>query len=544
MLETLRQRWEAINPSQRKLITVLGLATALTAGGALFALKSRGAMTPLYSGLAPAETREIVTELSRQGIDYKVSGDETSVSVPTRQEPVARMKLAAAGLPRSAPEKGWEIFGDGGLAVTKPQQRALQIRALQGELARSISSLESVSKASVHISLKEDTPFIEQREPAKAAVLLHIKPGAHLGREQATSIAYLVARSVPDLETAQVTILDEKGNLLFSDNVARGSNDGDTSHEVERELERRVQSQLDQTFGLGKTIVRATVSIESERSEVTRQVYKTPEGQTAGVPAKDTTETEDYSGSGPPGGRAGGAPGTGANLMADAGRAGAGGNAGRYTRSNTTKELLYNEEKEVLVKPAGGIQRITLGIFVDDALKDSTTKIQTVAGSAAGIDTKRGDTVSVETVKFAPSPTDSFSSSSRMEMIKTVLRLILNTLALVIGLLTLRSIIAALRPAQALHGSFVADDGLAGDGDMPLLTGGSGSPRAAEPALLEDGAAVGGPLRELAAPKPELPPVPTPAEQTAEELIGRVEHSPVDDIAEVLRHWLEGGLDG
>jgi len=543
MLEALKQRWDAVAPGQRKLITVMGLATALTAAGGLASWRVRGTMTPLYAGLSPVETREIAAELSRQGFDCKVSTDETTISVPAHTEPIARMKLAAAGMPRSAPEKGWEIFGEGGLAVTKPQQRALQIRALQGELARSIASLANVKKAAVHITLREDSPFIEQREPAKAAVLVHLKPGSRLTREQATAVAYLVARSVPDLETAQVTILDEKGNLLFSDNVASEGGGGDMTRNLEREIEQRVQSQLDITFGLGKTSVRATATLQTERSEVSRTTYKQPEGAQNGLAKKESSDAEDYIGAGAA--RAGGGvPGTGANLFGEAVKGGAGGvGSGSYTRRNIQKEYGINEEKEVKVKPGGGLQRLTLGIFVDQALQGELSKIETVARNAAGLDTQRGDSISVEAVKFAPTATDTFRNTSRLEMIKAILRLVLNSLALVIGLLTLRSIVAALRPVPEMPPSFGGDGEMAlTETDLPLLTDQSleSGPPDEDARLIDTGVhaeeVTAGIRSLLAEPAPE--PV-----AVAEAVLAKVESTPADDIAAVLRHWLEAEGD-
>lgn len=607
MWQQMQQRWSELEPGKRKLIIILAGATVLTAMASFAILKSRGAMSPLYAGLPATETREIAAELSRQGIDYTTSADETSIMVPSRLEHRARMLLASAGLPRSSPEKGWEIFGEGGLAVTKPQQQAMQIRALQGELSRSIASLENVSKAAVHISLKQDSPFLAEQQPAKAAVLLHLKPGKSISREQAMAIAHLVAKSVPDLETAQITIVDEKGALLFSDNVARGNGETDFQRQVEKEIERRVQSQLDMTFGMGKAIVRCSAITKLDRSEVRKTTYTPVVGGRDGIASKEGVETEEFTGG--PGGRVGGAPGTGANIFnQNLNGQGNQQGAGNYKRSKQDREYKINEEQELLIKPGGGVQRLTLGIFVDEALKDSLPKIETVARNAAGVDEKRGDSISVESVKFLGSNVDSFNTTTRMEMIKTIARLILNGLALVIGLLTLRSIVAALKPQPVVHEVpapedleeiFAEDDapklGEETDAEMPLLTSAADEDVAAGAEVAVEGEAPaeeggggpgltskaqaggggggggltgrggsgltghGGPgLSGLTGPglsgmresrlfqaddtldpdfEPELT-GPTP-----EEMIGRVQNTQIDDITEVLRHWLEGELD-
>ncbi|MCC7493922.1 MAG: flagellar M-ring protein FliF [Fimbriimonadaceae bacterium] len=622
MWQDLQQKWAELPGGKRKAISIGLMALLLTVGASTMVVKSRGARSLLYTGLAPTETREIAAELARQGVDYTISEDEANISVPTRDEARARMRLASAGLPRSSPEKGWEIFGEGGLAVTKPQQQAMQIRALQGELARSIASLEAVSKAAVHISLKQESPFLAEEEPAKAAVLLHLKPSKTVDRDQAMAIAHLVAKSVPDLETAQITILDEKGALLFSDNVAHGGGgDSDGARKVERELERRVQSQLDMTFGLGKALVRATASFGTQRSEVRRTTYTPVAGSGQGVPAKETIETEDYSGAAAAG-RTGGVPGIGGNLFDENARlGGTTGGGGRYNKNKTDREFKVNQEEQLVVQPGGELQRVTLGIFVDESLQSALAKIETVARNAAGIDDKRGDSLSVQAVKFAGSNVDALNGTSRVEMVKTIARLILNALALIIGLLTLRSIIGALKPvpeptelapetvAELLEQRPQQALGL-GDGVPMALTGGgglgertdeSGAP-AGPPAFQSQpagggltavpagsgltsrtiadmgvpggdddeemgtftgsgggggltGRSEGGLSGRLTVPgmnsrlfeanddyglDPDI--VPTLTGPTPEEMVTRVEQTEIDDIAEVMRHWLEGEL--
>lgn len=539
MWNTVLERWQHAEPGQRKLVVTLTIALLLTAGGSTMLVKSRGAQSTLYTGLAPTETREIAAELAKQGLDFSVSEDETSITVPTRLESRARMRLASAGLPRSSPEKGWEIFGEGGLAVTKPQQQAMQIRALQGELSRSIASLDNVSKAAVHISLKQDSPFLTEQQPAKAAVLLHLKGNGALSPEQAMAIAHLVAKSVPDLETAQVTILDEKGNLLFSDNVAQ-SNDGGGAKEAERELERRVQSQLDLVFGLGKAIVRAKIETSTERSEVRRTRYEPAAGTRQGIAASESVEQEDYDGNGGARGPAG-VPGIGGNLFNETNPGAQGNQGGRYTKSRQETDFKVNEEQEVLIRPGGGVSRMTLGIFVDESLAESLDKIESVARSAAGIDEQRGDRLSIEAVKFAASGVDDLKTVGRNEMLKTIARLILNSLALIIGLLTLKSIIAALKPQEPEldPAMFAAQPQLAGIAGPPMLTGATAGGLS--------GTAVGGEVRELMSATgddvidPHFEPEMTG--MTPEEMLTRVESTAVDDVAEVLRHWLEGDLD-
>lgn len=539
MLQQLRVRWEAIEPNQKRTFTVLAttfLAVALVGG---FVLRTRGAMTVLYSNLSPTESREIAAELSRMGIEARISDDEAGIMVPAADEPKARMRLAGLGLPHSSPPGDWDLFDRSGLAVTESQQEAMKIRALQGSLARSIASLDVVAKAAVHITLPERSPFLEDSKPAKAAVLLHLKGGRGLDRQQAQAIAFLVSNSVPDLGPENVTILDEKGALLFSDNVAFDGDGG--TKKVEQQLQAEVQSLLDATFGIGKTIVRAAVDLETDRVETVAVDYQPADvNEGTGLPASETTTSEDARGLGTE--RAGGGAGTTANLFAAQPGGAGGGGVGEYNRTETERTFDNPRTETVTVKPPGGVKRISLGIFIDEGLAEQQTKIETVARAAAGIDTQRGDTVSVEAVKFATTELGQLNAVSRFESIKTIVRWILNAVALIVGLILLKSMVVAMANAQPGSGLFATADGRlaveAGNGELKLL-----SDKAALEALRAHMNANGAQLPALTMEPDEYEPPPPPP-PPVDEVVRSMQARPVDDIAEVVRHWLEGSLDG
>ncbi|MBI2302773.1 MAG: hypothetical protein HYU66_28030, partial [Armatimonadetes bacterium] len=307
------------------------------------------------------------------------------------------------------------------------------------------------------------------------------------------------------------------------------------------------------------------------RTEIKRTTYTPADNQREGVAGKETVETEEYDG--PGSARAGGVPGTGANLFGEAKLpAGAAGGQGRYTRNKSDRDYMVNQQQEVIVKPGGGLKRISLGIFVDESLSGDKNKVESVARSAAGLDSQRGDTISVEAVKFSPSSTDALNGVGRADMVRNIARLVLNALAMIIGLLTFRSILGALKPAPTV-GGFQGGPELSHLGSpVPLLTDG-GAPHGL-PALTSPSAALTGmshptgatPMDHNEGPgltlprdlsgRDELPlldapmdvydddlVVPVATGPTPEEMIGRVETAIIDDIAEVLRHWLEGDLN-
>src|SRR5689334_2633275 len=159
----------------------------------------------LFSQLTQADAASIVDQLRRQKVPYVLADDGTTIEVPASQVHETRLRLMSSGMPLAG-GIGFEIFDKQGLGATEQSQRVSYQRALQGELARTIATLENVKSARVHLVLPESSLFKRDKQNATAAVTLTMKPGHTIGQPQIAGVQRLVSASVPGLEPARVII--------------------------------------------------------------------------------------------------------------------------------------------------------------------------------------------------------------------------------------------------------------------------------------------------------------------------------------------------
>lgn len=249
---------------------------------------------PLYSNLEQTEAAEITRYLSDNGVLYQITGGGTTIEVPEGDLYQARLSLASQGLPNSG-IVGYSIFDESNLGMTDFLQQLNFRRALEGELARTISALSEVQTARVHIVIPEERLFAEQQEEATASVVLKLKHRGGLSKSQANGISHLIASSVEGLRPNNITILDYDGNMISSgagdDGVgAMSANQIEMTRSVENDLERKAQTMLDGVLGPGKSIVRVTAELNFQQYAKTSESYDP--NQTA-VRSEQKTEQTD-----------------------------------------------------------------------------------------------------------------------------------------------------------------------------------------------------------------------------------------------------------
>ena len=232
---------------------------------------------PLYSNLEAPEAAEITRYLTDNNIAYQITGGGTTIEVPEGDLYQARLSLASQGLPNSG-TVGYSIFDETNLGMTDFLQQLNFRRALEGELARTISSLNEVQTARVHIVIPEERLFSEQQKEATASVVLKLKHRSGLSKAQASGITHLVASSVEGLRPGNITIIDYDGTMITSgtgdDNVtALSANQLEMTRSVEKDLERKAQSMLDGVLGPGKAIVRVTGELNFQQYAKTSESY-------------------------------------------------------------------------------------------------------------------------------------------------------------------------------------------------------------------------------------------------------------------------------
>ena len=237
----------------------------------------------LFAGLAPSDASGIVESLKTQGIKYELRENGSAIYVERGQVYELRLQFAGEGLVSDGPV-GYELFDGGTLGMTDFMQKLNLKRALEGELARTITAIKQVEMARVHLVIPERSPFRETQASPTASVVLQLSSGARISPQQIEGIAGLVAGSVEGLDAGGVTVLDTRGNMLSNPdagdpNALASSSQLRIQRAMEEHLTEKGQSMLDQVLGPGNSIVRVTATLDFTRSVSERDVID-PESAT------------------------------------------------------------------------------------------------------------------------------------------------------------------------------------------------------------------------------------------------------------------------
>jgi flagellar M-ring protein FliF len=500
LLDTLR------NLGPVRLAAMGGVALAVVGFLAFAATQLNTAnMALLYGELDQRDAGAIAQRLETLGVPYQVE-QQGRIMVPEAEVGRVRMLLAQAGLP-SGGAIGYEIFNEPeAFGSTTFMQNVNQLRALEGELARTVQTLQPVQQARVHLVLPRRELFSRERQTATASVFLRLRPGQTLAREQVTAIQHLVATSVPDLDPARISIVDERGNLLARGTGADSPDAlASTAEErraaIERRLVRTVEDLLGRTLGYGR--VRAEVAAELDFDRVaTRSEIFDPDSST---PRSTQTITEQNQSVERDGLDAvtvqGNLPGT--QQGGDVG-------VGTRTSQNRSEETVNFEISRTTrdhVREPGQVRRLSVAVLVDgtysagpDGVQQYTPRtpeemrqIEALVRSAIGFDPVRGDTIEVANMRFAsaegelpPGEQPVFLGLTRTDLISIAEMVLLAIVVVLVILLVVRPLIARLFEAQAARADETADQLLAEQG-MPALAGpGMGSDLALEDAGDDD----------------------------------------------------------
>jgi flagellar M-ring protein FliF len=356
----------------------------------------------LASGMEPADTGKVTAALDEQGIPYQLEANGTTVAVEKASLAQARIAIASAGVSTSGGTEGYELLDEQKLGASDFQQKIAYQRALEGEIAQTLSGLSGVSGAQVSLVLPEDELFSDESTPATAAVMLGnaadtLEPGSIRG------MAQLVASSVKGLKTDNVTITDGSGQLLWpaGDGVTGGVTGaaGKQASEARYEggLEANINAMLAQTLGAGKAQVQIKADLNVDKTTRDSLTYAK-----RGVPAKRSRETESLAGGTA---RAGGTAGAAGNIQTYSANAGGNGGDSSYDRETETTEFNYDRTIEKTEVAPGEVERLQVALLVDKSVDAQTfQQIQAVVSSAAGIDAARGDELQAAQVAFAKAP--------------------------------------------------------------------------------------------------------------------------------------------
>lgn len=379
--------WSRLQPGAR---ISLGLGAALILALAVWV--SVAALQPqyrvLFARLSEPDAASIVEQLKRQKMSYRLADDGTTIEVPAEQVHETRLRLMSSGIPLSG-AVGFEIFDKQGLGATEQSQRVSYQRALQGELARTIGALEDVKQARVHLVLPESTLFKRDRQEARAAVSLVLKPGATLEREQILGIQRLVAASVAGLDAAKVVVTDQRGITLSRPQLSATADSGvppegrlEIKQQIEDYITRKVGRLLDSTYGPGQAIVSVDALLNFDEIHRTVQDVLPVHGGSSGGGGGLRHKRQIIGGA------------AGANLPAiestDKETSGP-------SNSTTEVDYEYGRSIEQVIAAPGGITRLSIGVVIPgDLTPEKQQRITDLVRMAAGFNEARGDAIVVQ----------------------------------------------------------------------------------------------------------------------------------------------------
>ena len=394
----------------------IGAAMGLTIAVAGFFMYVMGAMTDapkalLFSGLDPRDSAEIVGRLDALKVPYSVEGDGSTILVPSDQALRLRMQLAGEGLPAGG-SVGYEIFDrSDSFGQTSFVQNVNLIRALEGELGRTVRSLSSIANARVHLNIPKRELFADKQPDPAASVV--IRSRGTVSPAQVQSIQNLIASAVPGMQAASVTVIDEKGNMLGGGS-AQGGSASIRADERTASLEDRIRSQVEELVSsvVGPGRARVQVTAEVDYNRITRE-SKTfdPDGQVVISQQTSSTKANNADGSSAQGVTVTNSLPAGA---ADGGGSG-GGSSSNEDRTDETINYEVSQTKSIEVQEGGKIKRLSVAVAVDGNYKtddkgtrtyearaaEEMQQIEQIVRSAIGFDEKRGDQLKVVNLRFS-----------------------------------------------------------------------------------------------------------------------------------------------
>src|SRR5580700_11344146 len=322
---------------------------------------------PLYTSLSPEDASVVVQKLKESATPFRLANNGTTVSVPDDKVAELRLEMAGAGVPKSG-RIGFEIFDKTNFGITEFAEHVNYRRALEGELERSVMTVAEIEQARVHISLPQESVFLEARQPAKASVLIKIHSGANLPESAMPAITNLVASAVEGLAPEMVSVLDMRGNLLNRPKRGPGDQSGSSDsaleyrHRVEQDLTAKLNSTLEPLVGAGR--FRAAVSAECDLTSGEQSDESFDPNRSVMVTSQTS---EDISSPSHAAAASGGVPGTASNLPDASPRPPSSGGG----LSRKTENISYQSSRTVkhTILPQGTIKKLSVSVLLDQDVR-------------------------------------------------------------------------------------------------------------------------------------------------------------------------------
>ncbi len=396
------------------------LAVVLIAAGliaVIFLLNSKESSAYLFTNLEKDDAAAIVEALKKDKISYQLENEGTAIKVPAKDVLNLRLTLTSQGLPKGG-GVGYEIFDNQDITtLTSFTEKVNMVRAIQGELARTISSLAPVKSARVHIVLPKESLFVEDQKEATASVLLNLESGGALDSRQVQSITTLVSSSVEGLQPENVAIVDNFGRVLnetANDENELANKKLTYKKRIEKDYEKNILNIIEPIVGKERARVSVTTDLDFDKAEKTEEMYDP--NVTAVRSESKLEETKNGSSNG-----AGGVAGVQSNLPGRAGQAVNNGSTSGGSLEKSTTNFEINKTVRQVKEDVGRVTRIGASVILDGiattiekdgkketkivAIEDKQLReIEDLVKTAIGFDDTRGDRVVVNSIPFMPKP--------------------------------------------------------------------------------------------------------------------------------------------
>jgi len=521
--------------------------------GFFFFLATRFTAPPmalLYSDLDAQDSAAIVSKLQAQNVPFELHAGGTQIFVPEGQSGQLRLAMANQGIPSSG-SIGYEIFDkQGSLGATNFQQNINKLRALEGELARTIKTINNVSSARVHLVLPQRQLFQREKSQPTASIFLKMRGSMRLDSNQVSAVQHLVAAAVPGLLPRSISIVDDKGELL-----ARGF-EGDPAstpgliaqraderrRAYEARIQRVVEKLLEKSIGFGKVRAEITANMDFDRITTNEEIFD-PDGQV--VRSTNTIEQSASQKDQEP-------QPVSVNANLPDGAAAGGDQATRNSSDNRTEEVVNFEiSKRVInqVRDTGIINRLSIAVLVDGAYEldknddrvyrartpEEMQMLSTLVKGAVGYDQNRGDVVEVINMRFAdtelpPPPTlDLFFGMEKQDFLQFAEMLVILILAILVILLVVRPLIS--RAFEALPGamSSMAEGGRMIADQAQLAAGALAAPPSPDGSVPEE---------ELFEELIDIDRVEGRVKASSVKKVGEIVEKHPDEALSIVRNWL------
>jgi len=403
-----------LSPQQKRLIFI-GLPLLGSIAYAAFFVFDRMNYGPLYTNISPQDGAAIVKELEAEKIPYGISSGGSVIEVPRGLIYQTRIKLAGKNVPAGG-AVGFEIFEKTPFGISEFTQQVNYLRALQGELSRSINSIAAIQSSRVHLAIPSRSNFLGPEEKPSASVVVDLRPGFHLSPDQVQGIINLVASSVPKLSAEKVTVIDSSGRPLKEIIPVAATTEAERLNQFkikyEQELERRIETMLDPVLGPGKVVVRSNAVVNLQETQMMKEEFD----QDNRV-VRSQRRTVDDSGVKP-----GGAPGVQSNIP--------GGEATKTAdssskRSSETVTYEVGRTTSRISEPRGQVQKISVAVLVDGKyekdkyISRTAEEMEVIKGMVkrtVGFDPERGDEIEVANVPFKVQPLGGLQPTAAPEL--------------------------------------------------------------------------------------------------------------------------------